>query len=347
MMIKFSSIIGVWAISLAASATALAQNNEFQGATELNLHDFVANIEINATDTDKINVSIRDTSKGTEPVLVRQKGKTVEIYSTKKPDSKKFWRKMNWKLDGNKAFTNYMSDYPTVTISVPKGTDIILDGLISQLDIGDIDSAFTIDSSIYMNGTVGDLRSADIHITGGGDITFGQVTEDITGRISGSGSLDFVSAQSAEFKIMGSGDIAIENITQRASATIKGSGDIDIGTIGQIFDIDIAGSGDITAGQIGGGADISIRGSGGVELERINGPVDVAILGNGDIDIKQGRASQLDVSISGSGDFSFDGIAVNPSVSVHGSGDIYIRDYEGKVKARGDGDIHIGDIIID
>ncbi|MCI5046227.1 MAG: DUF2807 domain-containing protein [Aquisalinus sp.] len=332
---------------LAATLYPAQAETENYDADELVLEDFIATVSIITGQADRISVSIDNGTAGKEPVLIEERGDAVRLYSDEKPDQRTFWRNMNWKRHGKDAFKVFLEDYPVVQITVPEGTNISIDGVAAHLTAGNLNSDMNIGSTIYVEGAVGNLTSADIRITGGGDLQFASIAKGLKAQIAGSGNLSFNDVQSAELSIAGSGDIDIQEIAGDLTASIRGSGDIVTGDINGASEFRIAGSGDIKAGRAMGGTDISIRGSGDIDISEVNGPSEVGITGNGDVDIRKGRAEDLRVRISGSGDFKFNGLATNPDVSISGNGDVFIREYEGSVRTSGSGDITIGDIRID
>lgn len=337
------------AISLAAAACpALAaawDSQSFDTPSKVAFHDFIANVDIVVAETDQVTISI--SNEGKEPVLIRQNGDTLELYSRNKPDSRKFWKQINWSRDGDKAFDRFMADYPDILVTVPAGMAIEMDNLAAKLTAGDLNAPLDIKSTIYMTGTIGDLSEADIRITGGGNLLIGDVEGDLKSSISGAGDLEFASAGNTKLNIRGSGDMVIGTVRGNSDTSIHGSGNVELGDVAGGISLDIAGSGDVSMGRVTGETEVSIRGSGDVEMDEFDGPLDISIMGNGDIEIGAGRAEALSVSINGSGDFDFQGLAVNPSVAIRGSGDVFIKDYEGDVKTSGDGDIRIGNITID
>ncbi|NHK29274.1 hypothetical protein FF098_015250 [Parvularcula flava] len=328
-------------------ASAEVKSSDFSGFDTLMLEDFIGTVSVTIGDGDGMSVTIDDRNGGKEPVLVEQRGSTVRVYSRDEPDHKKIWKQLNWQRDGSKAFRNFLTDYPVIQITLPAGTDLVADDLAAFVTVGDLNSDLTIESTIYMEGTIGNLTNADVNISGAGDLILANVTGEMSGNIAGSGSLKFDTVGSADISIAGSGDVSARRVEGPAEVDIRGSGDVFLGEIGANADFDIAGSGDIEAGNVNGGLAVKIRGSGDISVGTINGPTEVDIVGNGDVSIKDGDAADMRVNISGSGDLDFGGIASNPSVSIRGSGDVYIRDYTGKVSTSGSGDITIGNIVID
>ncbi len=329
-------------------AWAEAETSEFPGTNTLVLRDFIATVSVVTDDVKDISVTIDNGDAGKEPVLVRQTGNSVEVYSVDEPDQRAFWKQMNWHRHGEDTFKVFLEDRPIVQITVPQGTSVELDGLASHLSVGNTDGAFDVTSTLYVEGNIGNVSSAKVRITDAGELNFASVAGALDATIAGSGTLSFNKVKTAEIGIAGSGDIQINSIDGPLSADIRGSGDIDVGDVVGKTDLRIAGSGDIEVGKIRGGADISIRGSGDIIVNEINGPSSVAITGNGDVEIKNGKAENLKVRITGSGDFDFNGLATNPDIRLSGNGDVFIKDYEGSLSTKGSsGDITIGDVQID
>ncbi|GGD08666.1 GIN domain-containing protein [Aquisalinus flavus] len=337
----FVSVLGI------GCAQAEVKTSDFSGFDRVMLEGFIGTVSVTIGDGDAMSVTIDDRNGGKEPVLVEKNGATVRVYSRDEPDHKDIWRQLNWQRDGSKAFRNFLTDYPVIQITLPAGTDLVADDLAAFVTIGNLDSDLTIESTIYMEGTIGNLANVDINISGAGDLMLANVTGGMNSNIAGSGSLKFDTVGSAAIAIAGSGDVSVRRVSGPAEVDIRGSGDVFLGEIGASADLDIAGSGDIEAGDVSGGLTVKIRGSGDISVGSINGPTEVDIVGNGDVSIKDGDAADMRVNISGSGDLDFGGIASNPSVSIRGSGDVYIRDYTGKVSTNGSGDITIGNIVID
>ncbi len=206
---------------------------------------------------------------------------------------RKWWR----------SFESMLDEFPTITLVVAPGTDIELDDVAVKLEGGDLGGDFKARGQIF--GSIGDVESAYVGVSGSGDFDLGDIAGDFDGSVSG-------------------------------------SGDLDAGAVGGDADLSVSGSGAVKTGAITGGFKGSISGSGRIEAKEVNGPTKASIAGSGDVIIKDGRAEDLKVSISGSGDFRFGGVAVNPHISVAGSGDISIGSYEGSLRTSGNADIRIG-----
>ena len=197
-----------------------------------------------------------------------------------------------------------LEDYASFTLTVPSGTDIQIEDFVGNAEIGNIVSNLEIDASAF-NAIIGNVKVAEIEISGSGDIVIGDIEEDLTLDIAGAGELDARSARSA--------------------------------------DIDISGSGDVGLGALRGGLTADIAGSGDVEAASVNGPVSVDVAGSGSVYIKGGEADPLKVRIMGSGDFTLLGNAVDPDISSFGSGRIRLGSYTGKLSSKGQSNLTIGE----
>ena len=196
-----------------------------------------------------------------------------------------------------------LEDFPTVTVSVPKGASLEISG-----------------GRVF--GEAGNVGDADIQVNGCGNFTIGDVSGDLDTQVNGSG--DFVAGDV-------SGDL---------DAQINGSGDVTIGNVGQGADAQINGSGDLIVGKVAGALSTQINGSGDIEIASVNGALDASINGSGDILIKGGTATPFNAQIAGSGDVAFQGHANGVSARVIGSGDITLASYEGEFHASKRG-VHV------
>ena len=199
------------------------------------------------------------------------------------------------KLKGEKK--HKLSAYPSIKISVPAGTDLLLKkGVIF--------------------GSAGDVGSADITINSCGEFAVGEIAGDL------------------RVKINGSGDVVAGNVDGNLSAGINGSGDIEVKSVNGETSLRINGSGDIELASVQA-LSASINGSGDIAVDRANGSVDLSINGSGDIEVRGGEAVPFKASIRGSGDIVFDGHANNVKVYIAGSGDIHVASFEGDLDTGG------------
>lgn len=177
-----------------------------------------------------------------------------------------------------------------IRITAPVGTPYDIDGMIGQINAGDIDAPLRLEGHA-LQARFGRVQSAKVGIGGSGRIDIGVVKEALSIEIAGSGNFSAASAQSAE--------------------------------------IEIAGGGNVSLGPLAGGLNAEVAGSGDIRAASVNGPVEVEIAGSGGILIESGNATSFSVEIAGSGDVIFKGHAVNPSVEIYGSGNVTVGSYSG------------------
>jgi hypothetical protein len=179
-----------------------------------------------------------------------------------------------------------------VRVTAPTGTPYDIDGMVGQLNAGDLDAPLRLDGHA-LQARIGRVQNATVEIAGSGRIAIGAVKEAIKIEVAGSGNISAASAQSAE--------------------------------------ITIAGGGDVVLGPLVGGLSAEVTGSGDIKVARVNGPVEIEIAGSGGVVIDGGQATSFSVGIAGSGGVLFRGHAVNPRVEIIGSGDVAVGSYSGNL----------------
>ncbi len=179
-----------------------------------------------------------------------------------------------------------------VRVTAPVGTPYDIDGIIGQVNAGDLDAPLRIEGHA-VKARFGRVQNAKVSIAGSGRIDLGAVKETIDIEVAGSGNISAASAQAAE--------------------------------------IEIAGGGGVTLGPLTGGLSAEVAGSGDIRVAQINGPVELEIAGSGGVLIEGGQATSFSVQIAGSGDVMFKGHAVNPRVEIMGSGDVTVGSYSGNL----------------
>jgi len=328
-----------YAASALSLSTAIAAEESFSGINEIVVEDFIGTVNVRVASGDA-RITYNAGNEDDYEYTVEQENGVLKVFGEENPNDMRWWKRTSWR-DGENAFENFLKDYPVVEITVPAGTDLRTTNTVIKLSAGDLNSNVVTESG-HVEGEIGNIISGKIGVHGSGDITVGDVAERLRVSIHGSG--DIRAGKSAELiaSVHGSGGIRVGDVAGDAEANIHGSGDITLRNIGGAADLSSHGSGDIEAGVIGNGLTLSSHGSGDFDIASSTGPMTVSQHGSGDATIDGGRAEDLRVRIYGSGDFKFDGIATNPDLSSNSSGDIYIARHEGKLKARGRGDIRVG-----
>ncbi|MFO1186860.1 MAG: DUF2807 domain-containing protein [Alphaproteobacteria bacterium] len=287
-MKSIAPIIGAAALALLANPAAAVQgpfSASYKG-TELRLENIGGRVEIEVGGP---NITVAITGKPEEISLIEvgSSGSTVSIESSRR----------------HKRVSGDPEDAAKIEISVPRGTNIVIDGLTGEAAIGDINGNFKL-AAYALDAEIGDMRASSLEVAGSGDITLGNTAGALKIEIAGSGSVEAKNADAAEVSIAGSGDVAVGDVRHGLETEIAGSGDI--------------------------------------RVVSVNGPVTAELAGSGDVTIERGRANPLRVEIVGSGDFEFGGEAVDPEISVMGSGSVSIGSYTGKLKSSGNSNISIG-----
>jgi len=288
-MISKLSALGVGLLAGWLVVPAQAIEGPFSQSYRANsvvLVNLVGRVEIEVGGSN-VSVGITGESEELQAIEVTGSGTVVRIESSKR----------HHRISGDAA------DHALYKITVPKGADLTVDGLVGEAEIGDIGGRLKL-SATALDGHIGDVSAADIELNGSSDLGLGDVAGRLSIEISGSGSIETGDADSANVEIAGSGDVSIKEIRHGLNAKIAGSGDISVGGV--------------------------------------NGPVTAALAGSGDVAIDHGRADPLKVEILGSGDFDFGGEAVDPDISVFGSGDVHIASYTGKLQSHGTANLTIG-----
>ncbi len=191
-----------------------------------------------------------------------------------------------------------------IKLSVPRGTDVAVDGLVGDAVIGDTMGRLDFEAA-----------ASKAHI--------GNVSD-------------------AKVELGGTGTVDIASVAHTLDLDVGGSGKIHVGSAGRVK-ADLAGSADAQFGAIAGGLDLDIAGSGDVTASHVNGPVSVDIAGSGSVRIADGVADPLHVNIMGAGNLYFGGMAVDPRVDAVGSGSVHIKAYHGHLSSEGMADVKIGD----
>ncbi len=198
-----------------------------------------------------------------------------------------------------------IGDFPVIEVSAPSDARLIIE-----------------DSMIL--GEVGDLGSGEVEMDGCGELSIGNVSNDLSASVDGSG------------------DIRIGDIGGQGDLEVAGSGDLTAGDVDGGAELEVAGSGNLSTGRINGGASVEVAGSGDVSVGSIDGGLDVDIAGSGDVVVGGGAADPLVVDIAGSGNVELQGDARDPEISIMGSGDVDVERYSGRVKKSimGSGDFN-------
>lgn len=271
-------------------------------ATSLKIEDIVGTVTVDVKDSGPMTVEVSGDKNRISHVNVDTDGGELHIDGEKSDENGSVWDWKNWFNFSDQS--RRQTDNLFVRVTVPKGTEVRVDDLVGNANIGD---------------TYGVLHFGAAATTA----HIGHVKE-------------------AHVDVGGSGKIFITQVDGTLSLDVGGSGKINVGPTQEVK-ADIAGSGDVTLGPVAGGMKLDIAGSGDVSAPRVNGPVHVEIAGSGSVKIADGVADPLHVEIMGAGNFIFGGVAVDPHVEAVGSGSVKLKSIKGKLNSEGMANVQIGD----
>jgi len=272
-------------------------------ASNVKFEDIVGTVIVDVRDGGQMTVEVSGAKSRVAGLSVAVKGNTLEVDGSENKNDTSVWDWHDW-FNFSNLEDDRRSDSLFVKVTVPRGTDVNIDGLVGNADIGDTQAALRLDAAVT-NAKIGKVASAKIELGGDGRIDIAAVTGDL--------NLD-----------------------------VGGSGKVKTGPIGDVR-ADIAGSGDAQFGAIANGLKLSIAGSGDVTAARVNGPVRIEIAGSGNVKIGDGVADPLHLEVMGAGNFTFGGVAVDPHIEAFGSGSVRLKSYRGHLDNEGMADIKIGD----
>jgi hypothetical protein len=268
--------------------------------TSLKMEDVVGTVTVDVKDSGPMTVEVSGTPTRLNHLGVHADDGVLDIDGGGDDDSVWDWK--NWFNFSD--IEDRRKDNLFVRVTVPRGTEIRIEDLVGNANIGDTGGVLHLDAA-----------ATTAHI--------GHVKE-------------------AHIDVGGSGKIFITQVDALLDLDISGSGKITAGQTGEVK-ADIAGSGDVTLGPIAHGLYVEIEGSGDVSTPRVNGPVHVEIAGSGSVKIADGIADPLHLEIAGAGNFMFGGLAVDPHIEAVGSGRVQIKAYKGKLDTEGMANVQIGD----
>lgn len=171
---------------------------------------------------------------------------------------------------------------------------------------------------------IGATQSLEADFSGCGDATIGDVAENLSLDVSGSGEVRGGAAQNLSVDLAGSGEVQLGAIANGANVDIAGSGEIVIASLTGSLEADSAGSGAL---RVEGGAvtdmNVDLAGSGDVSVAASVTRLEVSIVGSGDVDVA-GAVGDIDADIAGSGSVSAQSVSGNVRKQVWGSGNVHV-----------------------
>jgi hypothetical protein len=312
-------------LAAGACLTLLAAPAHAEDGPVLKIENFIGTVNVVTGDYGSISVTKADgapVEKSGDNVSIDGDETTRNINCRQNKTSIKIGKgKWGW---GNKD-RGYkdLSEYPSVTITAPENTHLIIE---NSLVFGEVDT----------------IGSGDIHVRSCGDLGLADINGSLDLGISGSGDVRMGSAGDADISISGSGDLTARDFTA-LELSVSGSGDAELGNVAGFAHIHSSGSGDVEMGRIGGGLDYSGSGSSDFGAEYVSGDLSVSSSGSGDIDINDGVVQKLYVSASGASDVRYDGSSVDAEARASGGSNIHIHRPSGQLRSHdsGGGDVNI------
>ncbi|HEY2070935.1 MAG TPA: DUF2807 domain-containing protein [Rhizomicrobium sp.] len=270
--------------------------------TSLKVEDLVGTVTVDVKDSGPMTVEVSGTSRRVSHLGISDNGGELHIDGNGGDEDNSVWDWKNW-FNFSDGGDRHTSNSLFVRISVPRGTEVRIEDLVGNANIGDTQGILHFDAAAS-TAHIGHLKEAHINVDGSGKIYVGNVDGLLAVDIGGSGKIFAGSATDVK-------------------TDIAGSGTVILGPVAHSLKLEIAGSGDVSA-------------------PRVNGPVSVDIEGSGSVKIADGTADPLHVEIAGAGNFTFGGTAVDPHIEAFGSGNVKIKAYRGKLNSEGMANVQIG-----
>lgn len=262
--------------------------------------DVVGSITVNVRDNGPMTLDVAGVRERVDGLKISSDNGTLVIQGS---ELNEVWDWHHW-FDFS-VHDRSKPDALVIKVTVPRGSDVNVDGLVGDANIGDTMGHINFDAAVS-RAKIGKVGPAEISMAGAGKV-------DIV-EVNGKLNLD-----------------------------IAGSGKVKVGPVKGSVKADIAGAGDAWIGPVSGGLNVDIAGSGDIFVQSIKGKTSVDIAGSGSVKIAEGEANPLRVDIMGSGNFDFGGEAVDPRISALGSGSVKIKSYRGKMSADGMVTVKVGD----
>lgn len=170
-------------------------------------------------------------------------------------------------------------------------------------------------------------------INGSSNVSVSPAFADGNITINGSGDLSASVLDRCEAGVNGSGNIRLQQVTERLGVSVAGSGNVTCGDCG-LLSARVAGSGDISC-RSATGASVSIAGSGDFTCDEISGNAGFSLAGSGDVTLGGGTLTSLQAKLSGSGSLDARNVTVGDAeLKGDGSGSITIGRITGRSVER-------------
>ena len=140
-------------------------------------------------------------------------------------------------------------------------------------------------------------------------------------------------AQALDASFSGCGIAQIGDVAENLSVDLAGSGEVRTGSAGELS-ADLAGSGELFVGAVANGAKVDVAGSGRVEIASLTGALSMDGAGSGNLLVQGGAITDANIDLAGSGDVSIAAPVQRLEVSIVGSGDVDVAAAVGDIEAE-------------
>lgn len=237
-------------------------------AKRIRLDNLVAEVDLVVAPAEAVRVTAKGEPDALKRLQIRLVGDELQVVQTRAKGQE--WQVLGWTVFGIQTNEEEVSDLK-LTITAPAGTPYEIDDMVGKINAGDLDAPLSIGTT-SATGKIGRVKSADIEISGSGDLELAAVADGLKLAIAGAGSLKAAEVNGAvEVAIAGSGSVEI------AAGTASS------------FNVDIAGSGEVAFKGHVVNPSVSIAGSGEVVLNTYSGGLEQSIMGSGNVRILGGQ----------------------------------------------------------
>jgi hypothetical protein len=138
----------------------------------------------------------------------------------------------------------------TVSLKVPHGANVRLNGSIGDVRIGDTDGELSVDCSGAGKIRCGSIRAASLEVLGSTKIHISSVNGPLSAKMTGSGKIKVKSGRVTALSVQntGSGDFDLNGEADTATLSVTGSGNINVARVNSKPVKHCTGSGEINIG---------------------------------------------------------------------------------------------------
>ncbi|PWU23368.1 hypothetical protein C5B42_03210 [Candidatus Cerribacteria bacterium 'Amazon FNV 2010 28 9'] len=139
----------------------------------------------------------------------------------------------------------------TITVSVPKGAKVNLNGDWYSANVGNTEGNLFINSTGSGDVQVGKVKNATVIIKGSSDVEIDEAQGNVSIRIIGAGDVRIKGGAigSLNTDIIGSGDVTIRTEAEEADLNVVGAGDIYVSRVKKRPSKNVTGAGSIKVGN--------------------------------------------------------------------------------------------------